>query len=250
MRSLLAVIALLTLGAVPSARAEEVPASDAEYSADFIMETAEGASNGRLNVAPGKERREDLLQDGDTMVSIRRDDLRRMWMLMPAERMYMEISMDQPAPPGTKRPPSPEEYETKMTREGSEELNGLVTTKYKVIMTGKDGSKMGGFWWMSDEGVLVKMDVISVIKGEKTRMKRELTNIQVGPQSPDLFEIPAGYTSMSMGLASGMLGLPSMGEAPTEGGEASQDAPTEQPKKKKKGFGADFLKDVVDAVKQ
>jgi hypothetical protein len=78
MRSLLAVIALLTLGAVPSARAEEVPASDAEYSADFIMETAEGASNGRLNVAPGKERREDLLQDGDTMVSIRRDDLRRM----------------------------------------------------------------------------------------------------------------------------------------------------------------------------
>jgi hypothetical protein len=81
-------------------------------------------------------------------------------------------------------------------------------------------------------------------------MKRELTNIQVGPQSPDLFEIPAGYTSMSMGLASGMLGLPSMGEAPTEGGEASQDATTEQPKKKKKSFGADFLKDVVDAVKQ
>lgn len=249
MRSLLATVALLTLGAVPSAPAQDVPASNAEYSADYIMETAEGAASGRLNVAPGKERREDLLEDGSTMISIRRDDLRRMWMLMPSERMYMELSMDQPAPPGTRRPPSPEEYETRMTVEGREELNGLMTTKSKVIMTGKDGSKMGGFWWISDEGVLVKMDVISVEKGEKLRMKRELRNIEVGRQSPDLFEIPAGYTSMSMGLASGMMGLPSAGDEPADGDETSQEAAPEEPKKKKKGFGADFLKEVVDAVK-
>lgn len=241
---------LLAVAALPAGA--QVPGSaDVSYSADFTMETADGAFSGKLNVAPGKERREDFIASGDTMISIRRDDLGKTWMLMPSERMYMELGAMGAGDEGGagSRAPSPEEYETQMTDEGHEEVNGMVTNKSKVIMTGKDGSKMGGFWWMTDDGILVKMDVIALADGEKMRMKRELTNIVVGPQDDSLFEIPDGYSSMMMGMGAQMLGIPGMGGAPEEsaaGEEAGEAAEEEQPKKK--GFGFGTLKDVLDAV--
>lgn len=246
MRATLVVTSML-LGAGTLAHAAEPIPLKVEYSADYVMETADGAMRGRLNGAPGLERREDLIE-GSTMISIRRDDKKVMWMLMPSERMYMEMKFGQ-MEGGKSRTPSPEEYKTEMTTEGREEVNGMMTTKSKVIMTGTDGSKMGGFWWTTDDGLLVKMDVISVAKGEKIRMKRELTNVKIGPQPKDLFEIPAGYQSMSMGLAGGMLGLPRASDDAKEGDKPAEGQPAAEQPKKKKGFGLGILKDAVDAVR-
>jgi len=52
-----------------------------EYSADSVMETADGVMKGRVYVAPGKERRE-YDQDGEPMVMIVRNDKKVTWMLM------------------------------------------------------------------------------------------------------------------------------------------------------------------------
>ncbi|MEQ1580932.1 MAG: DUF4412 domain-containing protein [Steroidobacteraceae bacterium] len=246
MRATLVVTSLL-LGAGSFAHAAEPIPLKVEYSADYVLETADGAMRGRLNGAPGLERREDLVE-GSTMVSIRRDDKKVMWMLMPSERMYMEMKFGQ-MEGGKSRAPSPEEYKTEFTEAGREEVNGMMTTKSKVIMTGADGSKMGGFWWTTDDGLLVKMDVISVAKGEKIRMKRELTNVKIGPQPKDLFEIPAGYQSMSMGLAGGMLGLPRVSDDAKEGGKPAEGQPAAEQPKKKKGFGLGVLKDALDVVR-
>jgi len=245
---------LLTIAALPVAAANPFT-SEASYSADYVMETADGAMQGKINVAPGKERREDHTPTGESMISIRRDDLGKMWMLMPSERMYMEIDFQNPASSIAPRTPSPEEYETEMTEEGREEVNGLMTTKSKVIMTDPDGARMGGFWWMADAGILVKMDVIAVDDGEKMRMKRELTNIVIEPQDEALFEIPAGYSSMMMGMGAGMLGIPGLPGIPGMGGEpdepdasdSSGEGTTEEPPKKK-GFGFGTLKGVLEAV--
>jgi hypothetical protein len=246
MRATLVVTSLLLGVAFLAQAAEPVPLK-VEYSADYTMETAEGATRGRLNGAPGLERREDLME-GMTIVSIRRDDKKVMWMLMPSERMYMEIKFGQTD--GNKsRSPSPEEYKTEMTTEGREEVNGMMTTKSKVIMTGADGSKMGGFWWTTDDGLLVKLDVISVAKGEKVRMKRELSNIKIGPQPKDLFEVPAGYQSMGMGLAGGMLGLPRGSDDAKGGDNPAEGQPAAEQPKKKKGFGLGVLKDALDVVR-
>lgn len=241
MRATLVVTSLL-LGVGSLAHAADPIALKVEYSADYTMETAEGAIRGRINAAPGLERREDLVE-GTSIISIRRDDKKVMWMLMPSERMYMEMKFGK-MDAGKGRTPSPEEYKTEFTDEGREEVNGMMTTKSKVIMTGADGSKMGGFWWTTDDGLLVKMDVISIAKGEKVRMKRELSNIKIGPQSKDLFEIPAGYQSMSMGIAGGMLGLPGNSE-----GSNASDQPAEEAPKKKKGFGLGILKDALEGVR-
>ena len=235
---------LLLISALP-ARAEGPPAAQVSYSADYIMETAEVAIRGKMHVVPGKERREDFIEGGETMISIRRDDLGKTWILLPSEQMYMEVDAGAPQDGTNSRAPGPEDYDTQMSEAGREEVNGLMTNKSKVIMTGKDGSKMGGFWRTTDDGILVNMEVIAIEEGEKLRMKRELSNIVVEPQDDALFEIPEGYNSLMMGIGAGMLGIPGMGGAAEEPEE--EDATTEQ-EPKKSGFGLGTLKDVLDAV--
>lgn len=164
-----------------------------EYSADSIMEHDEGTMKGKVYVAPGKERRE-MSTGAEKMINIMRHDKKITWMLMPEDKMYME--MKQMAASQSKDDLSA--YKIEQTTVGKETMNGVETTKSKIIMTGKDGSKMGGFMWMSKENIMVKMDAVSIDKGEKNRFKTELTNIKIGKQDPALFEIPPGFQKMDM----------------------------------------------------
>ena len=242
MRAILVVTSLLISTASLAQGAAPSPPK-VQYSADYVMETAEGATRGHIYAAPGVERSE-TLNDGNTMVSIRRDDKHVTWMLMPSERMYMEIKAGQPGPGGSNAP-RPEDYQTQMTSEGRETVNGIVTTKSKVLMTGADGSKMGGFWWTSDDGLVVKMDVLSVEKGQKVRLKRELTNIKIGPQAADLFEIPAGYTTMNLGIAAGLRGLPRGASDEAETETDTHNKPDGDEPKKKRGVLGGALRGVL-----
>ena len=90
------------------------------------------------------------------------------------------------------------EYQIEQSVVGTEKMNGVETTKSKIIMTGKDGSKMGGFMWTTKEGIQVKLDAIAIDKNSKDRFKMELTNIKISKQDPALFEIPKGYEKMDM----------------------------------------------------
>lgn len=214
-----------------------VEQSKVSYSADYIMETADGAERGRIFVVPGKERRESVME-GMTTVFIRRDDLKKFWVLMPADRMYMDMKAGGPG----KKTTDPNDFAVEMSEVGPEVLNGVKTTKHKVVMTG-EGGKMGGFWWITADGIPVKMDTIASEKGEKMRIKRELSNIEIGPQPDELFEIPPGYDSMSMSLGKGMLGLPTGGD-----GDDGDDG-AEEPAPKKKGFGIGRMKEALDKVR-
>jgi hypothetical protein len=139
-------LAALVGGILPAAAAPELTV---EYSADFTIETAEMVQTGKIYAAPGKERRESFVE-GMTSVFIRRDDLGKTWMLMPAQRMYMEIKAGDESQAGSAGT-DPDDYEVEMTVVGPEELDGMMTTKYKVIMTASDGGKMGGFWWITEQ---------------------------------------------------------------------------------------------------
>lgn len=171
--------------------------SKAEYSADTIMETAQGKMKGHIYSAPGKERRE-MNQSGQKMITIMRQDKKVVWMLMPDQKMYMESPIDT-----RRQPENLNGYKIEQTPMGTETINGVSTTKGKVIMTDSKGAKMGGFMWTTAEGIVVKTDVIAMDKGSKMRMKMDLTNLKVGHQDPALFEIPADYTRMDMGAMMG-----------------------------------------------
>lgn len=234
-----AVSALASVVMSGSALAWNPPALD--YSADETLETAEFSLDGRVYVSQGKERRE-MLIEGMRQIMINRPDKKLMWTLMPEQRIYIEMKLDAKDAESAADRGDISGYEIEQTAVGEEEVSGVMTTKSKIVMTGKNGEKMGGFWWMSKEGIVVKMDVIAMDKGDKTRVKKELTNIEIARQDPALFEIPEGYTQM------GMMNMLMGGAGNADPGESGGDeqAPAPEAKKEKHGFG---LKNIIDMVK-
>ncbi|MBI5611641.1 MAG: DUF4412 domain-containing protein [Gammaproteobacteria bacterium] len=202
MRTRLFLVAAVLLLANNAAFSQQPQRPQVEYSADSTMETAEGSMKGRVYSTPTRERRE-MIQGGEKIITIQRHDKKVIWMLMPEQKMYMEMNPDQ-----KRTQDDLSGYKIEQTTVGPETVNGVSTTKYKVIMTDSKGAKMGGFMWTTRDGIGVKTDVIAVDKSSKMRVKMDLTNLKVGRQEPALFEIPAGYTKMDMG---GMMGLGGMG---------------------------------------
>lgn len=170
------------------------PVPKVEYSAQQSMETAETAMSGMVYFTPTKERRE-MNVSGQNMTMIMRRDKKIAWTLMPSEQMYMEMAFDQ----AKSQTENLDNFKIETTPMGDETVNGIKCEKSKVIMTNlKDGSKMGGFWWVSKDGIVMKMDMIAKNNNEKMRMKLELSNVKIGKQPASLFEIPAGYSKMEM----------------------------------------------------
>ena len=107
---------------------------------------------------------------------------------------------------------------------GEEVMEGLNVTKYKTVATSTDGKKFGGFSWRTKEGIPLKVDLLYKQGEEKHRMTMELHNLKIGPQDPQLFEIPADYTKFDM---AGMMGGQGMG-MPREPRDRSQANPPDQ----------------------
>lgn len=218
--------AAVTLAAAAQAAGPNPP--QVEYSADTALETAEVRMTGRIHYTPTHERREMVSgSGGERMIMITRHDRKVAWTLMPAEKMYMEVGLAQAA---SQARDDLSRYQIEQTVIGPETVNGVSTTKSKIIMTGPKGEKMGGFMWTTRENIVVKMDAIAVDKKDKHRFRTELTNLRVGKQDPALFEVPADYQKMGMPGLGAMMGG---GEAST-GGQKSGGEPRE-----KKGFGLD-----------
>jgi hypothetical protein len=170
-----------------------------EYSANQTMETADTTMSGKVYATPLKERRE-MNVSGETMTMIMRRDKNIAWTLIPSEKMYMEVT----TAAIKQQSENLDNYKIETTSMGKEKINGVDCEKSKVIMTKiSDGSKMGGFWWVTKDNIVMKMDMLSNEKNEKMRFKLELSDLKVGKLNPALFEIPAGYSKMTM---------PSMGD--------------------------------------
>ena len=185
---------LIVVALVISGRSYSMDQPNVEYSADTVMEHEGGAMKGKIYFAPGKERRE-MAAGAENMVNITRHDKKVTWMLMPEEKMFMEMKQSAGAPPNKDDMSG---YTIEQSIVGPETMNGVETTKSKIIMTGKDSTKFGGFMWTTKEGIMVKLDAIAIDKNSKARFKTELTNLKVGKQDPALFEIPQGFKRMDM----------------------------------------------------
>ena len=201
------------LGAWP-AGAAQLSRPQVEYSADSVTQTEEGAIQQHVYVTPTKERKEMLTGAGDGGVMIFRFDTKVVWILMPSEKMYMEHSMAGGGGQGQRDDPSRWTYED--TAMGEETLNGVRVTKYKTIATSTDGKKYGGFSWRTREGINLKQDLLYKEGNEKKRMLVELSNLKIGRQDANLFEIPEGFNKFDMaGMMGGMgamMGRQGMGQ--------------------------------------
>jgi hypothetical protein len=188
------IISLLSTTAVFAA--EKIQQPKVEYSADTYFETEQASFNGRVYHALGGKDRQEMNMEGTTQVMILRMDKQLAWILMPDSKMYMETDLK------TGKKDSREITDCNIDQKhlGSETVNGIKATKSSVSMSCPDGNQYSGEMWTTKDGIMVKMVATGKTKGSKAiRIKTELKNLKISKQNPSLFEVPDGYTKMSMG---------------------------------------------------
>lgn len=167
---------------------QRLPAPSVDYQAERVVESSAGTFAGRVYYSADKERTETEM-GGFQNITIVRRDRNVVWTLMPAQRMLRESDLGAARDPAS--PPAGDDVRISVV--GPETVEGVATTKYKLIA--KDGGA-GGFMWFSREGIAVKMDLLQKEDGKPARMTVTLRHLQVGPQDPQVFELPEGYSKM------------------------------------------------------
>lgn len=168
----------------------------AEFSADMVHKMGTMTSEGKIYVKGKKTRMEGGMGQGITIVD---GDAGTVWVLQPAQRMYMEMKKGAQ----TMQPTQADEELAKVADKklmGTETVNGYQCEKY--LYTYRD-KKLGTLTqWVSPKlGYPLKM-IHASAEGETTF---EYRNIKEGGVADSLFQIPSGYTKMEMpGMGKGM----------------------------------------------
>jgi hypothetical protein len=137
LRHLITVLVLTGIvGAFPVG-AMQLTNPQAEYSADRVMQTESATFEQHVYYTPTKERTEMQAsgKNAEQMpIQILRKDTKVMWQLMPSQKMYMEYSLDRPAPKTARKDPADmAKWDFEETVVGEEVMEGVNVTKYKTI---------------------------------------------------------------------------------------------------------------------
>lgn len=195
-RALIGSLALIFLGV--SAAAEDLPFGQptVAYSGVTVTEVGGQSIQTRVYFTPGHQRNEMdtavgqqiMLMDFANKVS---------YMLMPMAKSYMEMPMGVEAAAGDQPATEPQgkvEHEVV----GKETMGGQETTKYHFRVTTGEGSTEG-FAWVTADGILMRSEaetLLGTADQSPGRIVMSLQDLQIGPQDPALFELPADYTKM------------------------------------------------------
>jgi hypothetical protein len=191
---LAAAVAFVLAALAGAAAAGEIPEPRASYAGEGVMTSEAGAMPFRVFADGAIERREVTAENG-THVVIKRPDLGVAYLMTPDDHMAVEVSGD-----AGSLPDSAEEMRTFDTAPvGSEKIAGEPATKYAVSGVNADGAGFDGFAWVTDDGILLKMEGTASSGGTDMPMSVELTGLTRGPQDPALFELPPGMPVMRLG---------------------------------------------------
>jgi len=91
---------------------------------------------------------------------------------------------------------------------GEDTISGLRATKYRLDYAASDGTRGEGFLWLTGDNILVQLEGKITRSGHRpTVVRMELSNIHLGPQNPDLFNIPAGMRRLPPEALEALLNL-------------------------------------------
>jgi hypothetical protein len=162
------------------------PAYADDFNADVVTSAPEGSVAAKIYVSGNKSRME-----AAEMVTISRLDRNVVWILMPAQKMYMEQPVN---PRAAANVQEKVDGEIERSAEGAETVNGVKTTKYRITVE-TQGRRESIFQWI-DEAMRFPIKTAAIDGSWSSEFK----NIRKAPQDPQLFEIPAGYTKMSVNM--------------------------------------------------
>jgi hypothetical protein len=147
---------------------------------------------GRVYRDASKERREFTIE-GENQIVIVRLDLKRVWSLIPDEKIYIETSFDE-ALGKPKAHAAGGEGKITITPLGREPFGTVTANKEHVTGQDVDGRPIDGTIWVSDEGIMLRVEtVLQDDQGGKHQVRMELHDVKTGPQDAKLFQIPADY---------------------------------------------------------
>ncbi|MBN2707346.1 MAG: DUF4412 domain-containing protein [Deltaproteobacteria bacterium] len=166
----------------------------AEFSADMETRVAgKTVSRGRIFIK-GDLSRHEMNQEGRRMIIINRPDRGLTWTMMPQEKSYLEIAMvnrdDEMMPENWSA-----DLRRSASRRGTETIDGIACDKYELVA---EGEKVR--YWIDP-----KNDLPVRVVSQDTEINYR--NLHPGPQSADLFEIPAGWRKISFPQLPGMPGM-------------------------------------------
>ena len=160
-----------------------------EFSADVVRKGMGETMQGKLYVK-GMKFREEMSAKGQGSIMVIDMVAQKSLMIMPAQKMYMEMQYD-PTMVQDKKDPQELEKEMEVKNLGTETVNGYVCDKIQYSM--KDQSTT--VTWHSKE---LGYSVRSITKSKEGEMTTELSNIKEGGVADSIFVAPAGYTKMQM----------------------------------------------------
>ena len=155
-----------------------------EFSADYsVQEKKQNISiNGKIFIK-GDKLRQETQMEGMKQIMIIRPDKNVIWMIMPEGKTYMEMSH---VADDKKTEPWTSERESKAKYLGKETVSGLSCKKYEYREQGETY-----YSWISKKFPFP-------VKTEYSDGLIEYKNIKEGKVADSLFEVPSGYTKMSM----------------------------------------------------
>jgi len=178
-----------------------------------MTENGEAPQEGKIYIKGDKYR---IQRKGEAEYIVLRHDKGIMWVVMPKEKVYVELPLDPNRTPKIQET-NPGEISRKYV--GSEEVDGHPTDKYEIAV--KEGSKTESFyqWTATDINFPIKT------AGLKDEWSVEFRNIR--KTVPDnLFEIPEGYQKAKAVIKP----TPEAGQKPMQGQEGGLPASNRLPR--------------------
>lgn len=159
-----------------------------EFSAEVVNTASDQRFEGKVYIGADRMRMET-----PEAITITRMDQKKIWVLMPQQRMYLEQSFNTASLLATSEKIPGEIERTLM---GEEQVGGKLAKKYRVVyrQEGKQESVLQ--WYVPEFSMPIK-----IAAGDGSWVM-EYRNIKLGRQPASLFELPAGYKKFSPDFSS------------------------------------------------
>ncbi len=155
-----------------------------DFSADVQQKAGGQTMQGKVYISGQKNRMEMA-----TQTIIVRGDRNLSWILMP-QNMYMENSLDALSDASMMQQA---QGEVERVSEGHEKIGDQDTEKFRITSETPKGRSVI-YHWLRKDGIPAKVEAGDGSWG------MEYLNIKKGSQDAALFEIPAGYQKMELGI--------------------------------------------------
>ena len=202
MRSLLSSLLLVAalLGALPASAQQLLGDTQVPYSADRTVVTGGKTYVGRVYATPGRQRHEQNI-NGLPLVAILRADRKVAWL----ELADLHVYTDFPFPAAITDYADQKQLGRPLD---TEVVAGEATKKYRVERQGADGSQVYGYAWITDDGIVVKLEGSFVEpSGRETKANYELSHVRREPQPAALFDLPPSMNRLPPEALAPLMGI-------------------------------------------